>query len=265
MDASAKVSVRQRHSRIRELLKHDRQVSTSQLAQVFDVSEMTVHRDLRKLEAEGQIRRTRGGALPAERMEFEFDFALRRQSHQKEKRAIAKEALKFIEPGQRIILDTGTTTLEFAYLLRDLEELTVITPSLAVASVLQFSSGIQTVLLGGIIIPGSPDLTGVVTETNLDMFAVDIAFQGSDGMGRDGTLYTDDMRIVKVDQKIRKRAARSYILSDSSKIGKSALATNGYVYEVDALIIDDGITPECKTAFEDMGATVIVAGDSKNK
>ena len=254
-----KVSVVERHSKIRELLRDKKQVSIVQLAQMFDVSEMTVHRDLRKLEGDGRIRRTRGGAVPAERMEFEFDFALQRRARQKEKQAIAKEALKFIEPGQRIILDAGTTTLEVAYLLRDLQNITVITPSLAVGSVLQFSPGIETVLLGGIIRHGSPHLTGAVTEANLDMFAVDIAFQGADGIGVDGTLYTDDMRIVRVDQKIRKRAAKSYILTDSSKIGKTALATNGYVYQVNALITDNTIEPECKKAFEEMGTTVIVA------
>ena len=260
-----KISVVERHSRICELLKDNKQVSIVQLAQMFDVSEMTVHRDLRKLEEDGRIRRTRGGAIPAERMEFEFDFALRRRARQKEKQAIAEEALKFIEPGQRIILDAGTTTLAVAYLLRDFQNITVITPSLAVGSVLQFSAGIETVLLGGIIRHGSPDLTGIVTETNLDMFAVDIAFQGADGIGLDGTLYTDDMRIVKVDQKIQKRAAKSYILADSSKIGKTALATYGYVYQVNALITDNAIDPECKKAFEEMGATVIVAGNSKKK
>ncbi len=260
-----KVSVAERHSRIRTLLKDSKQVSIVQLAQMFEVSEMTVHRDLRKLEGDGRIRRTRGGAVPAEKMEFEFDFASRRRAHHKEKQAIAKEALKFIEPGQRIILDTGTTTLEVAYLLRELENITVITPSLAVCSVLQFAAGIETVLLGGIIRPGSPNLTGAVTETNLDMFAVDIAFQGADGIGLDGTIYTEDMRIVRVDQKIRQRAAKSYILSDSSKIGKTALATNGYVYQANALITDSAIEPECKKSFEKMGATVTVADNSKKK
>ena len=260
-----KVSAAERHSRIRALLKDSKQVSIVQLAQMFEVSEMTIHRDLRKLEGDGRIRRTRGGAVPAERMEFEFDFASRRRAHHKEKQAIAKEALKFIEPGQRIILDTGTTTLEVAYLLRELENITVITPSLAVGSVLQFAAGIETVLLGGIIRPGSPNLTGAVTETNLDMFAVDIAFQGADGIGLDGTIYTEDMRIVRVDQKIRQRAAKSYILSDSSKIGKTALATNGYVYQANALITDSAIEPECKKSFEKMGATVTVADNSKKK
>ena len=247
-----------RQVKIREALKDSQQVSIPRLAGLLGVSEMTVRRDLEKLEDSGQVRRTRGGAVPTERMEFEFDFTLRRKANQRQKQAIAAEAATLIEAGQRIILDTGTTTLELAYLLKDFKDITVITPSLAVASVLQFSPEIQTVLLGGIIRLGSPDLTGPVTENNLDSFAVDIAFQGADGIGLDGALYNSDLRIANVDRKIRQRAEKTYILADSSKVGKTSLVTNSFIYEVEALITDGAMATEHCRAFEEMGATVTV-------
>ncbi len=251
-----KITAEKRYSEICRMLQTLPQVSVPQLAEKFSVTQMTIHRDLDKLARAGQIKKTWGGAVASEKMEFEFDFTSRRQTHKRDKQAIAKRALEFISSGRRIILDTGTTTLELAYLLKNLENITVITPSLAVASVLQFSSGIETVLLGGIIRKGSPDLTGLVTESNLDMFTADIAFQGADGIGLDGTLYTEDMRLVKVDERIRKRAAKNYVLADSSKIGKTALAANGKVNEVDALITDDRIEDKIRKKFEQMGAVV---------
>jgi len=127
-----------------------------------------------------------------------------------------------------------------------------------VASELHFAEGIETVLLGGVIRRGSPDLTGAVTEYNLDMFAADLAFQGADGIGVDGALYNADLRIAKVDQKMRQRADRTYILADSSKIGKTALARNGSLQQVDGLITDDGIDPQQRRTFQQMGANVIV-------
>ena len=257
MAKTVKLTAQQRLAEIRQFLKDDQQVSVPELSKKFGVTQMTIHRDLDKLQQSGHIKKTWGGAVPSEKMEFEFDFTQRRQSRTKEKQAIAAKALEFISPGQRIVLDTGTTTLELAYLLKDLKDITIITPSLAVASILQFSSGIETVLLGGIIRKGSPDLTGLVTESNLDMFTADIAFQGADGISLDGTLYTEDMRIVKVDQKIRQRAVKNYILADSSKIGKIALATNGSINEVDALITDDKIMDKIKKDFENTGATII--------
>lgn len=257
MSKRMKITAEKRHFCIRQMLQANQRVSVPQLAEQFGVTQMTIHRDLNKLTRAGRIKKTWGGAIATEKMEFEFDFTQRRQTHRKEKQAIAKKALEFISPGHRIILDTGTTTLELAYLLKDLKDIIVMTPSLAVASVLQFSSGIETVLLGGIIRKGSPDLTGLITETNLGMFTADIAFGGADGIDTDGTIYTEDMRIVKVDQKIRKCAAKNYILADSSKIGKTALAANGKVNEVDALIIDDKIDHKVKKNFEDVGAIII--------
>lgn len=252
------VPAQQRIEKIRQMLSRQTSVSVGHLAKLFKVSEMTIHRDLVKLEQTSSVRKTYGGAVVAERMIFEFDFAARRKENQKAKQAIAKEAVKLIKAGDRIILDTGTTTLELAHLLKDFGNLTVITPSLAVASVLQFSKGVQTILLGGSIREGSPDLTGAVTEATLEMFAADIAFQGADGIGPDGMLYNADMRIAKVDQKIRKRASRNYILCDSSKIGKTALAGNGFVNEVNALITDDQIESAYRKSFEKMGAKIII-------
>ena len=232
----------QRKKQIADLVRQGKSLTVKELATTFHVSEMTIHRDLNILQEQGHIERTYGGMSRAEKMDFEFDFATRRSANQKAKKAIAQQALKLIQPGHRLILDTGTTTLELAYLLKNFEYLTVITPSLAVASVLQFSAGVQTVLLGGIIRKGSPDLTGVVTEKVLDMFMVDIAFQGADGIGINGELFSSDMRIAKVDQKMRRRAEKTYILCDSSKIGKLDFASNGSLSEVNALITDSGIS-----------------------
>ena len=246
-----------RQDKICELLKNNNEVAVSQVAPEFGVSEMTIHRDLRKLENDGHLRRTRGGAQPSEKMIFEFDFAVRRGANQKAKKAIATEALKLIKAGQKLILDTGTTTLELAYQIKEMDDLTIITPSLAVASVLQFSTGIETVLLGGVIKKGSCDLTGVVTENVLDMFMVDIAFQGADGIGLNGEMYSSDMRIARVDQKMRKRAQKICILCDSSKIGRTEFVANGYLAQVDTLITDDGIEAEYIKAFKEMGTNVI--------
>jgi len=139
------------------------------------------------------------------------------------------------------------------------KNIVVITPSLAVASVLQFSKSIETILLGGVIRQGSPHVTGIVTETVLEMFSVDIAFQGADGIGLDGAIYNADMGIAKVDHKIRRQAYKTYILADSSKIGKAALIKSGYIYEVDALITDDKINRQHLASFKKSGANVIVS------
>lgn len=239
-----KIPLHLRQNAICEIAQKSQNISISDLATKFNVSEMTIHRDLSQLEQENLIRRHRGFIKPAERMEFEFDFATRRRSNNKYKKAIAACALKFVKPENKIILDTGTTTLEVAYLLENIDNLTVITPSIAVASVLQFTSNVHTILLGGDLIKGAPDLTGILTKTNLDMFIADVTFQGIDGIGLNGELFNADIRLAEVDKKMRSRSKQNYILCDSSKIGKTEFASNGYLKEITALITDKKIKPD---------------------
>ncbi|MDD5706893.1 MAG: DeoR/GlpR family DNA-binding transcription regulator, partial [Kiritimatiellae bacterium] len=137
----------QRREAIWSALETSGAVAIPEMASRFHVSEMTIRRDLDGLEAAGRVRRTHGGAVVAARMAFEFDFAARRRSNRKAKLAIAAAAAALVQPGTRLILDAGTTTLELARVLRDRRDLTVVTPSLAVASELQFSDSIQVVLL----------------------------------------------------------------------------------------------------------------------
>lgn len=248
-----------RRSVIGKILQERKEVAISELAERFRVSEMTIRRDLDKLAKSGRVRRTHGGAVSAERMISEFDFFTQRQTNSQAKRAIATEAVKLIRPGTRLIIGAGTTTLELACLLKDLKDLIVITPSLAVASVLQFSEGIQTILLGGEIYKERAMLTGIVTETVLDMFAVNIAFQGADGVTLDGAMYANDMRTGRVDQKIRDRAEQTYLLADHSKIGKMGFMQYGFVQQNNALITDNGIRDEDKCRLEKLGIKVIVA------
>ena len=90
------------------------------------------------------------------------------------------------------------------------------------------------------------------------MFAADVAFQGADGIGLDGALYNVDMRISRVDRRIRERAARTYVLADSTKVGRTALVRHSFLQQVDALITDAGIDPEHKRQLEQLGAKIIV-------
>ncbi len=255
----------QREVRLRDVLRESGEANITTLAVELGVSEMTLRRDLDRMERAGHVRRTHGGAVPAERMGFEFDFVSRRQSNQKAKRAIAEAARALIEPGQVVLLDAGTTALELACLLRNVPNLVVVTPSLAVAAELQFADDIQTILLGGILRRGSPDLTGEVTETTLEMLAVDIAFQGSDGIGLDGTLYTADLRVARVDRTIRKRAGRTFVLADSTKVGRTALACHGRLSEMSGWITDNGIAASHLKALRKHGCPITVVNTEQKK
>lgn len=246
-----------RQARIRERFSIQPGISIGELAEGFGVSEMTIRRDLAVLEQQSHIQRTHGGAVLTERMMFEFDYRDRRANNRAAKRAIAAEARRLVKPGQRLILDNGTTTLELAAQLKDVEQITVITPSLAVASELQHAPGVEVILLGGIIRRGSPDLTGPVTEHCLELLAADIAFQGADGIGLDGSIYNSDLRLAKVDRLMRQRAERCCILADHTKIGTTALARNGSLAEVDVFITTAGAPAAALKRFSRSGVKIL--------
>ncbi|MDO8542952.1 MAG: DeoR/GlpR family DNA-binding transcription regulator [Opitutaceae bacterium] len=246
-----------RQSVIRDRFAGQPGVSIVELAREFAVSEMTIRRDLDVLEGKSQIQRTHGGAVLTERMMFEFDYRERRERNRAEKCAIAAEARKLVRPGQRLILDNGTTTLELASLLKDGENLTVITPSLAVASELQHATDVEVILLGGIIREGSPDLTGPVTEHCLEMFSADIAFQGADAIGTDGAIYNSDLRLARVDRTMRRIANRSCILCDHTKIGRTELARSGTLADVDIFITDAGAPAGLLKQFGRLGPKIL--------
>ena len=246
-----------RQDKIRGFFAERPGVAVSELAREFGVSGMTIRRDLANLEKNAHIRRTHGGAVAGERMILEFDYRNQRERNRGDKRAIVAEARRLVQPGARLILDTGTTTLELATVLRDGERLTVITPSLAVASELQHSPGVEVILLGGVIRRGSPDLTGPLTEHGLELFSADITFQGADGIGLDGSIYNTDLRLARVDRLMRRVARRTCVLADHTKIGRTALACSGSLTDVDIFITDSAAPRDALRRFARLGVKVI--------
>ena len=253
-----------RQQQIRRRLAERPGVVVAALAREFGVSAMTVRRDLAVLTEQADVRRTHGGAMLTERMILEFNYRDRRATNRTAKCAIAAAARKLVRPGMRLILDTGTTTLEFATLLKDGERLTVITPSLAVASELQHAPKVEVILLGGVMREGNPDLTGPLTEQCLEVLAADLAFQGADGIGFDGAIYNSDLRLARVDQLMRSVARRCCLLADHSKIGRTALARNGSLADVDVFITDKAAPAAALKRFAKLGPEIVVVAPQDN-
>ncbi len=234
-----------RHRRILELLARDGEVSVQQLSSLFAVTPMTIRRDLEALEREGRLTRTHGGAVYSQRAVIEFAFLERGREHQAEKQAIAREAARLVEPGMRLVLDTGTTSLAVAHRLTGTPRLTVLTTSLAIASALHAHENIELILLGGNVRRSSPDLTGPLTEENLARFRVDIAFVGCDGADATGA-YTTDMAVARVTRAMIGCARRVVLVADSSKFGREAFVRYAAWENFQQVITDGGLTSRAR-------------------
>ncbi|MBN2317345.1 MAG: DeoR/GlpR transcriptional regulator [Sedimentisphaerales bacterium] len=233
-----KLTRTQRMQAIRKALLRGKEVAIDVLARQLKVSGMTVRRDLEQLENQGDIVRTYGGAVLAQRLTFEFSFHDQEHSHNTQKRAIAQQAAALVQNGQVVMLDTGTTTLHIAQALVGKQDVTLITTSLAIVSKVQFSPGIKVVLLGGFLRRGSPDMHGPLTEQNVEQFKADIAFMGADAIDDQGTTYTSDLQVLNLDRKMAANATRVVVVADSSKFGKNEMCKVLGPEEYDLVLTD---------------------------
>jgi DeoR/GlpR family transcriptional regulator of sugar metabolism len=247
---NVKLSQNKRLETIRDTLLEKEEVFVHDLAKMFNVSLMTVHRDLEILEKAGEVIKTHGGATAAKKLTFEFSFRNQVSNHQEQKEKIAQKAVEIIKQGDVVMLDTGTTMLEVAKKLKGKEGITVITTSLAVVSELQFAGGIEIILLGGYLRSGSPDLHGPLTEDDIERFRTNIAFIGADGIDLNGNTFTDDLRIAVLSRGMAKNSEKVVVVSDSSKIGRKAMCKVLSSDEYDLIItnsnLDDKILKSLK-------------------
>jgi DeoR/GlpR family transcriptional regulator of sugar metabolism len=237
----AKKRTSTRLEQILDLLSSQREVTVAELTEWFQVTRMTIRRDMNELEKQGRITRTHGGAILAAPAVASFAFLDRHQTHMPEKLAIAEAAAKLVKPGMTVILDTGTTTLEVAKCLAGISGLRVLTSSLAVASTLFANENLELTLLGGTVSTGSPDLSGMLTEENLKGFRADLAFLGADGVDEDG-LYTEFQSIARVSQAIIASAQKAILVASRNKFGKTSFVRFAKWKDVDSVIVGGRLT-----------------------
>jgi DeoR/GlpR family transcriptional regulator of sugar metabolism len=248
----------ERRERIAEIVLANESVSARDLAARFDVSVMTVHRDLDELERRGVLRKTRGGATPQPSSLFESNVRYRLAAAKAEKEALARYALSMIEPGQALLLDDATTTLALARLLPGIAPLTVITNYLATIQLLHDAPGIRLIVLGGEYFPSHDSFLGIVCEDAISSLRADLFFMSTSAVC-DGIAYHQEQEIVAVKRAMLRAATRSILLIDHSKLGKTALHQLAPLTAFDLVVVDDGVDDAGLRALEDAKAPFAVA------
>ena len=259
----------ERLTAILDLLADSGQVEVEEIVLKLGVSPATARRDLDSLANERLLTRTRGGAM-AGSVSYNLPGRYNRDDHSAQKHSIALAASQMIPKGAVIGLCGGTTSTALAQVLSTREDLmepsnrptlTVVTNAINIAAQLAVRPNFKIMVTGGIVNPQSYELVGPYADSILQKVALDIAFIGVNGIEPGGGPTIDDEGEASVNSRMAGRASESFMLADSSKIGKRAFAT----MEEDTfhkLITDTGITAEQLQAFADAGTEVIVAPDA---
>lgn len=234
------------------------EVSVDTLAEKFGVSVMTIRRDLACLSRAGLLNRMHGGAVSSRAGVIEFSFRERGERNAAQKRAIAHVVADMITPVTTVLLDTGTTTLEVARAIKNTGPLTVLTTSLAIASVLHSSDSIEVVLLGGTVRKNNPDLAGGITEENLKRFRVHLAVLGADAVTPDG-VFTTDEGISRISRAMADNSEAVVLAVDSSKFMQTAFMKAVPLDKVDKIVTDDGCLRDVRGWLEKKVTEVIYA------
>src|SRR6476620_2122775 len=217
--------------------------SVGELSLVLGVSEVTVRKDLDQLEAQGLLTRVHGGAVVSGRGRLEMFFAAREQEHLEEKRRIAQAAAALIHSGQRIFLDASTTALQVARLIKDREDLVVVTNGLYTALELNFCEGITTIVVGGTMRRRSSSLVGSLNYNSVQRLRVDIGFFGARGLTAQDGLMESELDEAQMKQQLVSASGLVVGIVDSSKFGTMSFSAFALPHEIGQIITDTGVPP----------------------
>lgn len=247
----------QRRTKILELIREDGHAKVQELSRIFKVTDVTIRQDLEALESLNYIQREHGGAFLKDVGSFAKTGQLSKQTNLEAKREIAKKAVAFIEEGDSIILDSGSTTTELAKLLIDFKELTVITNALNIALILGENHGVNLIVTGGEFKAPTLSLTGQMAADSLTGIHVRKLFLATAGISPDLGLTYPSLSDLVVKKAMIESADEVFLVADSTKIGTSAFANLGPVSLIQTLITDSQISEDKLLRFKEQGVKVV--------
>lgn len=249
----------ERLSNMLEFIREHNEVSISHLRAKFNVSAVTIRKDLEELGKTGLIVRTFGGAMPAPSNDPLESFNVRSRLRQAEKKLLGQAAAALIKPMESVIVDAGSTTLEIVRNLHKVQPLTVITPAVNVALEACGYSDVNVIVPGGGILDRfTLSLDGAEAEMSVARLHADKAFIGIRGIDFQHGLTDTDSRRIPLKQTMMKAARQVIVVADSSKLGKVSLFDVAPLTAVQTIITDDGADQETLTQLESLGLEVLV-------
>jgi DeoR/GlpR family transcriptional regulator of sugar metabolism len=251
------LTVDRRH-RILERVAEQQTVHIAELAQELAVSEMTIRRDITRLERDGFLRRTYGGATAHLTRALELAFNARSLQHTSSKRLIGMRAVSLVEDATSLFVGVGTTAEQFALFLPPREDRLVITASLPVASLLGSRPG-RVVAIGGAVRRDELCCVGPIAVNTMLRYHADVGVLGAAGISERFGLTELDDETAEIYRVMIRQSDRLIVIADSSKLGVSAPATVAPLSAIGTLVTDVGAAKRELDALEAAGCRVVLA------
>lgn len=250
------VSYLNRKEHILQVIDELGSVKVAPLAKELETSEITIRRDLEKLEQEGLLKKTFGGARKLEFSLNEFLYLKRIKQMEREKKRIGSFAANLVKSGDVIFLDTGTTTHHIAQALKNEKGITIITNSILILSELRYVRDLELILLGGNYRPGNFALSGPITEINMENFRAKYAFLGADGITLSNGVTSNDIYTAQITKLMMKYSENPVLVSDHTKIGLVGSIKYSNLEEFHTFITDSNIPADVANTFESRGINI---------
>lgn len=238
---------------ILNIVNKDKIITLEDIIQQLGISKATARRDIEDLSQKGLLKKTRGGAMSMKHVFLEPAFMEKKSSNMNEKVRIAEAALKYISPHDKIILDSGTTILELAKQIHDVEDLTIVTNDLYIANEISSSPNLSVLFIGGIIRKGFNSTYGYFAETMLESISVNKVFLSADAIHPTlGILSytTDDVNIKKL---YMESAQEVILLCDHSKFDVNAFIRICGLSNISRIIVGKELSEESISKLQKQG------------
>jgi len=242
----------ERRNRILKFIEQQGFVSLQQLVDHFGISESTARRDVEYLDGISKVQKTRGGA--AYIGESMTSFEERTVTALKEKKQIAQAVASLVETGEVVLLDGGTTTLEVARQLIG-RSLTVVTNSVPIVNLLVNQPGIELIAIGGYVYPQTGVALGPIAQAALKAVHARRLIMSVGGITEAG-LFNSNSLLVETERQMMESADEVWVVTDSSKLGRSALTHLAPLDSMDRLITNE-LPPEWRERLGDAGVEVV--------
>lgn len=228
------IELNNRQEQVLEMILHQDQVRVADLKERFGVTEMTIRRDLEKLELLGLAKRTFGGAIA---MMKETSLNQRNTMMLEEKMRIGRAAASLLKPGDALFIDGGSTNLQLAKAIPAGSAVTVVTNALNVALEL-LGKQIPTILTGGRLVEATGSSVGPVALETLEKMAFSKIFLGTSGMAERHGFSNSNMDEAEIKKQAIRCASEVNVLLDHSKFGQPALFSFAMLSDVHRIVVD---------------------------